>query len=102
MLKNVAISCFGQKPLPLELFDFQSNKGDRQKTFCVVKSQESVIVTLLNTRIVSTWLNLTNTKLMTSFYRDDFVKRYSRAIRKIWYAKDYSELAKLFEPLIVR
>ena len=39
---------------------------------------------------------------MTSFYRDDFVKRYYRAIRKIWYAKDYSELATLFEPLIVR
>ncbi len=39
---------------------------------------------------------------MTSFYRDDFVKRYYGAIRKIWHAKDYSELATLFESLIVR
>ena len=39
---------------------------------------------------------------MTTFYRDDFVKCYYRAIRKIWYAKDYSELVKLFEPLIVK
>ena len=39
---------------------------------------------------------------IVSFYNEDFLKRYHRAIQLVWHSKDYSALIKLFEPLIVR